>query len=49
MNRKRVLGTVVVLLVLPAVLALTDAVTFHRENRNNGSIVSSGKTREYIL
>jgi polyhydroxybutyrate depolymerase len=42
-------GAVLILFGLPAVLALTDAVTFYVHNRNNGSIVSSGQKREYQL
>jgi len=44
-----VIGAVLVLIGLPAVLALINAVTFYGRNRNNGSIVSSGQTREYLL
>ena len=50
MNRRTmVVGAVLVLIGLPAVLALIDAVTFFVRNRNNGSIVSSGQKREYLL
>jgi polyhydroxybutyrate depolymerase len=45
----RVLGTVLVLISLPVVLALAEAVSFHVQNRNNGTIVSSGLEREYLL
>jgi polyhydroxybutyrate depolymerase len=45
----RVLGTVLVLLGLPVALALTEAVWFHLQNGNNGTIVSSGLEREYLL
>ncbi len=44
-----VLGAVLVLIGLPVVLALVEAVSFHVQNRNNGSIVSSGQKREYLL
>ena len=44
-----VIGAVLLLFALPAVLALIDAVTFYVRNRNNGSIVSSGQKREYLL
>ncbi|HVR39626.1 MAG TPA: PHB depolymerase family esterase, partial [Thermoanaerobaculia bacterium] len=37
------------ILTLPAVLAVTEAVSFHAKNRNNGAIVSSGERREYLL
>jgi len=48
-SRKRVLGAVFVLLSLPLLLALFEAVDFHVRNRNNGSILSSGERREYLL
>jgi polyhydroxybutyrate depolymerase len=44
-----VIGTVLVLIALPAVLALVGAVSFHVTNRSNGAIVSSGLEREYLL
>ena len=44
-----VIGAVLVLFALPAALALIDAVTFYVRNRNNGSLVSSGQKREYLL
>lgn len=37
------------ILMLPAALAVTQAVSFHAKNRNNGTIVSSGERREYLL
>lgn len=48
-SRTRVLGAVLVLASLPAVLAIIDAVAFSVRNRNNGSLVSSGQKREYLL
>jgi polyhydroxybutyrate depolymerase len=48
-SRKSVIGAVLILIGLPAVLALTGAMTFFVHNRNNGSIVSSGQKREYLL
>ena len=48
-HRKGVLGAVLVLIGLPLVLALEEAVSFNVLNRSNGSIVSSGQTREYLL
>lgn len=48
-NRKGVLGAVLALLGLPIAVALVEAVSFHFHNRNNGSIVSSGERREYLL
>ena len=41
--------TALVILTLPAVLALTEAVSFYAKNRSNGTIVSSGERREYLL
>jgi polyhydroxybutyrate depolymerase len=38
-----------VILSLPAVLALVEADSFRRANRDNGSFVSSGERREYLL
>ena len=48
-SRGMVIGTVLVLIGLPLVLALTEAVTFYAQNRDNGTIVSSGRKREYLL
>lgn len=48
-RRKGVLGAVLVLIGLPVVLALAEAVAFYATNRSNGTIVSSGLTREYLL
>ena len=47
--RTRVIGAVVALLSLPLVLAAFDAISFHARNRNNGSMISSGQRREYLL
>jgi polyhydroxybutyrate depolymerase len=41
--------TVLVLISLPVVLALIEAVSFYVSNRPNGSFVSSGQEREYLL
>ncbi len=49
MSRKKVLSAVLILIGLPVVLALKEAVSFNIRNRNNGSIVSSGEKREYLL
>ena len=46
---KGVLPTVLVLISLPALLALTEAVSFYASNRSNGTIISSGIEREYLL
>ncbi len=48
-HRKGVLSVVLVLISLPALLALTEAVSFYATNRSNGTIVSSGIEREYLL
>lgn len=48
-NRRKVIGAVLILISLPALWALIAAVSFYARNRNNGSIVSSGETREYLL
>jgi len=43
------LSAVLALLSLPPLVALVEAVSFHVHNRNNGSIVSSGEKRDYLL
>jgi polyhydroxybutyrate depolymerase len=48
-SRKRVIGAALTLISLPLLVALVEAVSFHVRNRNNGSIVSSGEKREYLL
>jgi len=48
-DRKVVLGAVLGLLGLPVALAVAEAVSFHARNRSDGSLVSSGERREYIL
>lgn len=48
-SRKRVIGVVLILISLPLLVALVEAVSFHVRNLNNGSIVSSGEKREYLL
>jgi polyhydroxybutyrate depolymerase len=42
-------AAILLLIALPALLALALAVSFHARNRNNGSMVSSGEKREYLL
>jgi polyhydroxybutyrate depolymerase len=49
MSRKRVIGTVMILISLPAISAAFEAVSFYVQNRTNGSIVSSGQKRKYLL
>jgi poly(3-hydroxybutyrate) depolymerase len=48
-NRAMVLPAVLAFIGLPGMLALVEAASFHVVNRNNGAIVSSGVTREYLL
>lgn len=48
-SRKKVISAVLVLISLPVALALVEAVSFYALNRNNGTIVSSGQEREYLL
>ncbi|MDP2955697.1 MAG: PHB depolymerase family esterase [Longimicrobiales bacterium] len=48
-SRKAVLGAVLGLLSLPVALAVVEAASFHARNRSNGSLVSSGERREYLL
>ena len=48
-SRKTVIGAVLILISMPVVLALNEAISFSIRNRNNGSIVSSGQKREYLL
>ena len=48
-SRKTFIAAILILISLPVVLALTEAVSFYVRNRNNGSIVSSGEKREYLL
>ncbi|MCH9648013.1 MAG: hypothetical protein K0U98_07225 [Deltaproteobacteria bacterium] len=46
---KRVILAVLALLGLPLLVILLLAVSFQLENRSNGSIVSSGEVRKYLL
>lgn len=48
-RRGGVLVAVLVLIGLPAVLALIEAVSFYIANRPTGTFVSSGEQREYVL
>ena len=49
MSRKTFIAVVVILVSLPAMGALIEAVSFYVRNRNNGFIVSSGEKRQYLL
>src|SRR6266849_6760120 len=46
---KRAIGAVLALLSLPVLLVLVEAVSFRLANRPNGSFMSSGRKREYLL
>jgi len=48
-RRTRILGTVLTLLGLPVLITLIEAVSFNIVNRTNGTMVSSGEEREYLL
>jgi polyhydroxybutyrate depolymerase len=48
-SRGMVLGAVLVLINLPVALVVTDAVSFKFSNRPNGSLVSAGQMRKYLL
>lgn len=41
--------TAMLILMLPAALAVTEWGSFYAKNRRNGTIVSSGERREYLL
>jgi polyhydroxybutyrate depolymerase len=49
MKRRNVIAAVLVLLSLPSVLALGEAVSFYQHNSTNGRLISSGIKREYLL
>jgi polyhydroxybutyrate depolymerase len=48
-DRRVVLGAALALIGLPAALVPIEAVSFYTVNRDNGSFVSSGEKREYLL
>jgi polyhydroxybutyrate depolymerase len=48
-GRPVVVAAVLLLVGLPAALALAEAASFYVLNRNNGTIVSAGREREYLL
>jgi polyhydroxybutyrate depolymerase len=48
-QKRRVLGATLAIVALPLVLVPIEAVSYYVRNRNNGSIVSSGQTRDYLL
>lgn len=48
-GKRRVLPVVLVLIALPLVVLVVEALFYSIRNRNNGSLVSSGRKREYLL
>jgi len=48
-DRRVALGAALALIGLPVVVVPIGAVSFYRANRDNGSFVSSGEKREYLL
>src|SRR5213596_12156 len=48
-SRTKVIVAVLILITLPVLLALIEAISFYAHNRHNGSIVSSGDKRDYLL
>src|SRR5438105_9256013 len=48
-HRRLVLGAALALIALPVVVVPIEAVAFYSANRDNGSFVSSGVKREYLL
>ena len=48
-SASRVLAVVLMVLGVPPLIAAIQAASYYAANRNNGSIVSSGDTREYLL
>jgi polyhydroxybutyrate depolymerase len=50
MTRNRLLlGAALALVGVPAILVPIDAISYYAHHRNNGAIVSSGLTRDYLL
>ncbi len=48
-DRRFSLGAAIAIVVLPAAIVPIQAVSFYSANRDNGSFVSSGEKREYLL
>ena len=48
-RRWMVIAAVLVLISLPVILVVMEAVSFHVRNGSNGTMVSSGQTRDYLL
>lgn len=49
MRGKGVIAAVWIMVALPGLVALGEAVAFHVRNRNDGFLISSGEKREYRL
>jgi polyhydroxybutyrate depolymerase len=48
-DRRVALGAALTLIGLPVAIVPIEAVSFYRANRDNGSFVSSGEKRDYLL
>ena len=48
-DRRLVLGAALALIGLPVAMVPIEAVSFYSANHENGSFVSSGEKREYVL
>lgn len=48
-RRRGVIAVVLALISLPLLLVALEAAAYHVRNRSNGEIVSSGRTREFLL
>jgi polyhydroxybutyrate depolymerase len=48
-DRRVILGAALALIGLPVVIVPIEAVSFYTANRDNGSFVSSGEKRDYLL
>lgn len=48
-DRRFALGAALALIGLPAAIVPIEAVSFYSANRDNGSFISSGEKREYLL
>jgi polyhydroxybutyrate depolymerase len=48
-RRTRALAAALAIVALPVVLVPIEAVSYYARHRSNGAIVSSGRTRDYVL
>lgn len=48
-GRLRVLAAALAIVALPVILVPMEAVSYYVRNRSNGTIVSAGRTRDYVL